>query len=45
MVRFANVVGVLDAVLFVEAGLLETLLPELGELVVVTGDVESGSCA
>jgi hypothetical protein len=34
-----------DAVLFVEAGLLETSLPELGELVVVAGGVESGDCA
>lgn len=45
MVRFANVVGVVDAVLFVEAGLLETSLPELGGLVVVAGGVESGDCA
>ena len=43
---FANVVGVVDAVLFVEAGLLlESSLPELGGLVVVTGGVESGDCA
>jgi hypothetical protein len=38
VVRFAKVVGVVDAVLFVEAGLLETLLPELEGLVVVIGD-------
>jgi len=45
VVRFANVVGVVDAVLFVEAGLLETSLPELGGLVVVTGGEESEDCA
>jgi hypothetical protein len=45
VVRFANVVGVVDVVLFVEAGLLETSLPELGESVVETDDVESGDCA
>jgi hypothetical protein len=45
VVRFANVVGVVDAVLFVEAGLLEISLPELGGLVVVTGGEESGDCA
>lgn len=45
VVRFANDVGVADAVLFVEAGLLETSLPELGGLVVVTGGVEPGDCA
>ena len=45
VVRFANVVGVGDAVLFVEAGLLETSLPELGELVVVSGGMESENCA
>jgi hypothetical protein len=45
VVRFANVVGVVDAVLFIEAGLLETSLPELGGLVVVTGGVESEDCA
>jgi hypothetical protein len=44
VVRFANVVGVVDVVLFVDAGLLETSLPELGGLV-VTGGVESGDCA
>lgn len=45
MVRFAKVVGVEDAVLFVKAGLLETSLPELGGSVVVTDGVESGDCA
>jgi len=45
VVRFANDVGVTDAVLFVEAELLEASLPELGRLVVVTGGVESGDCA
>lgn len=45
MVRLANVVGVVDVVVFVEAGLLETSLPELGGLVVVRGGVESVSCA
>jgi hypothetical protein len=44
VVRFANVVGVVDVVLFVDAGLLETSLPELGGMVVVAG-VELGSCA
>lgn len=45
MVRFAKVVGLEDAVLFVKAEVLETSLPELGGLVVVTGGVESGDCA
>lgn len=36
---------VVDAVLFVEAELLETSLPELGGLVVVADGVESGACA
>jgi hypothetical protein len=44
VVRFANVVGVVDVVLFVEAELLETSLPELGGLVVEAGGV-LGSCA
>jgi hypothetical protein len=45
VVRFANVVGVVDVVLFVDvAGLLETSLPEVGRVVVV-GGVVSGSCA
>lgn len=42
MVRFANEVAVVDAVLFVVAVLLETSLPEL---VVVSSGVESEDCA
>ncbi len=43
MVRFANVVGVVDGVLFVVAGLLETSFAGLGELIVVSGN--EGDCA
>jgi hypothetical protein len=45
VVKFANEVGGVDAVLFVAAVLLEALLPELGELVAESGDEEEGSCA
>jgi hypothetical protein len=45
VVTFANEVGVVDAVLFVAAVLLEALLAELGGLAAESGDEEEGSCA
>ena len=42
MVRFPNEVAVVDAVLFVVAEVLETLLPELE---VVSSGVGAGDCA